>query len=146
MATTRKLDRQTTQRLADFLRDRRSRLHASLQARVTERRQSESRRSAEEATNAADAIHTDLEVTMLDRESREAVQIDAALERLAQGQYGICRDCGEFIGLQRLQALPFAQRCTTCQSRAEAGERAQRNHPPRSIRPELARRALGSEI
>ena len=43
-------------------------------------------------------------------------------ERLARGEYGICRDCGLFMGLGRLKALPFAPRCTACQAEVEAGE------------------------
>jgi len=74
---------------------------------------------------------------MLDRESREAAQIDAALERLARDEYGICRSCGTVIGLGRLKALPFAQCCTACQAGVEARERGVgAEWRSRSIRPE----------
>ena len=48
-------------------------------------------------------------------------QIDAALSRLRQGQYGLCAKCGEPIPLGRLEALPFATLCVPCQSQREGG-------------------------
>ena len=38
-------------------------------------------------------------------------QIDAALERMDQGLYGRCRECGEPISFERLQAMPYANDC-----------------------------------
>ncbi|WP_068255192.1 TraR/DksA family transcriptional regulator [Janibacter corallicola] len=43
--------------------------------------------------------------------------IDAALERLEQGTYGICEQCGRPIGEGRLEARPTATRCIECASR-----------------------------
>jgi DnaK suppressor protein len=43
--------------------------------------------------------------------------IDAALQRLADGTYGRCVDCGIAIGPARLEARPEAARCITCASR-----------------------------
>jgi len=116
------LDHRTVKEFEALLLERRAMLLASVRARMAERRTSEPRWSPEDATNAVESLGNDFEVAMLDRESREAAQITAALERLARDEYGICRDCGAVIGLGRLKALPFAQRCTGCQARVEAGE------------------------
>lgn len=43
-----------------------------------------------------------------------------ALERIEQGTYGVCVDCGRPIGKERLIALPFAERCVRCQEESEA--------------------------
>ena len=40
--------------------------------------------------------------------------IDAALERIAQGTYGICVTCGEYISEERLNAVPYATKCRYC--------------------------------
>ncbi len=45
--------------------------------------------------------------------------IDAAFERLQQGLYGICEECGEKISLKRLGVLPFATNCVDCQTEHE---------------------------
>ncbi len=61
----------------------------------------------------------DLEFSLNERETAELVAIAAALERLDLGTYGQCVDCGGPISTLRLQALPQAARCITCQERAE---------------------------
>lgn len=48
--------------------------------------------------------------------------IKAARERLAVGTYGICTDCGEAIGYERLLAYPTAKRCIHCQRLHEQGQ------------------------
>src|ERR1700734_2009573 len=42
-----------------------------------------------------------------------------ALERINDGSFGICLDCGGAIRLKRLQALPWASHCIECQEQAE---------------------------
>jgi RNA polymerase-binding transcription factor DksA len=44
----------------------------------------------------------------------EAEQIHATLLRIEAGSYGECMTCGETIGEQRLEALPYALQCITC--------------------------------
>ena len=40
--------------------------------------------------------------------------INAALEKIEGGGYGLCASCGESISLARLKALPFAPVCLEC--------------------------------
>ncbi|MDQ6857537.1 MAG: TraR/DksA C4-type zinc finger protein [Chloroflexota bacterium] len=66
----------------------------------------------------ADAA-SDLEIRELllsDEQSRirELQEVDAALERIDRGTYGICVDCGGSIPEDRLRALPQAARDTAC--------------------------------
>jgi RNA polymerase-binding protein DksA len=44
----------------------------------------------------------------------EVTQIRAALERIANGSYGVCASCGEPIGSERLAAVPSAMTCVKC--------------------------------
>ncbi len=60
------------------------------------------------------------EFAMNEHETAELVAIEAALQRLAQGGYGQCLDCGVALSEARLQACPTALRCTPCQARLEA--------------------------
>lgn len=46
------------------------------------------------------------------KESLEA--IDAALERIEAGEYGVCKRCQKEILVERLQAIPAAELCITC--------------------------------
>jgi len=46
-------------------------------------------------------------------------EIEAALERVASGTYGLCRGCGEKIAASRLKALPIATLCIDCATAVE---------------------------
>lgn len=61
----------------------------------------------------------DLAFALEERESAELVAIDEALQRIADGSYGLCVDCGVSIVTARLHANPTAQRCVACQDKAE---------------------------
>lgn len=66
----------------------------------------------------ADALH-DLSVALEERELHELNQIGAALQRVSDGSYGTCTDCGADIPDARLEANPVAERCIVCQSKVE---------------------------
>lgn len=55
----------------------------------------------------------------VERDRDELRQIEAAFQRLAQGHYGECADCGAVIEAGRLQAQPAATRCMACQQQRE---------------------------
>lgn len=63
---------------------------------------------------AADAAAA-MDVTMAIRESAELQEIEAAMQRMAEGSYGVCADCEGEIALPRLKAYPMATRCVPCQ-------------------------------
>lgn len=46
-------------------------------------------------------------------------RLQAALERLRDGEYGTCVECGEPIAAARIRALPEVQTCVRCQDRLE---------------------------
>lgn len=51
---------------------------------------------------------------------QEAGQIQEALQRKAEGRYGICEDCNNPIPKERLEARPEAVLCINCQKAREA--------------------------
>jgi phage/conjugal plasmid C-4 type zinc finger TraR family protein len=55
---------------------------------------------------------------LLDENLRQAQR---ATSRRAEGAYGVCEDCGQAISAERLEFLPDATRCVTCQARQEQG-------------------------
>lgn len=74
---------------------------------------------------------------VVDHRAHILTQIDHALRKLEEGTYGRCETCDEPIPPARLQALPFAIRCTRCQ---EAWERRARRAGVESVyADELAR-------
>jgi len=58
-----------------------------------------------------------------DRERKLIFKIQEALQRLDDGAYGICEQCGEEIGIERLKARPVTTLCIGCKSDQEIEER-----------------------
>jgi DnaK suppressor protein len=58
-----------------------------------------------------------------DRERKLIFKIQEALQRLDAGEYGICEECGEEIGIKRLKARPVTTLCIECKSNQEIAER-----------------------
>lgn len=54
-----------------------------------------------------------------DREREKVHNIDEALLRIDEGEYGICEECDEEIPLGRLKAMPFTRHCVKCKSDLE---------------------------
>lgn len=63
------------------------------------------------------------QVVDLHHDARELTDIEDALERIRQGCYGVCPDCGLEIPLARLRAYPTAKRCLECQTIRELRRR-----------------------
>jgi DnaK suppressor protein len=70
----------------------------------------------------------DLQYTLLGMKTETIQRIDEALDRLAEGEYGLCSECGQEISEQRLSAMPFAVRCCDCE---ELAEESHHSHTPR---------------
>jgi DnaK suppressor protein len=68
---------------------------------------------------ALDAAHEEISSQLAEVESRELGNIENALERIRDGQYGACEMCELAIPMARLQALPYATLCINCQREAE---------------------------
>jgi DnaK suppressor protein len=59
--------------------------------------------------------------TLEDNSTHVLTEIDAALARIENGTFGICGRCGNPIGQERLDALPWATLCIDCKRKQERG-------------------------
>jgi DnaK suppressor protein len=79
--------------------------------------------SAQRVSDPADQLQLkeemDLAVMSINTNWATKRQIQAALQRLESGDYGICESCGEPINPKRLKAVPWASRCVPCQAEEE---------------------------
>ncbi len=69
----------------------------------------------------------ELAISSLSLNWRTLRDIDAALARIADGSYGVCRHCEEEIAARRLRAIPWAECCIKCQ---EARDQEQKSDEP----------------
>ena len=67
------------------------------------------------------------QLRLLEREKKLLDKIDEALDRLARGEYGWCRETGEAIGLRRLLLRPTASLCIEAKERQEQREKHMRH-------------------
>ena len=59
--------------------------------------------------------------TLEDNSAHVLSEIDAALQRIEDGTFGLCSRCGEQIDIERLQALPWATLCIEDKRKQERG-------------------------
>jgi len=84
--------------------------------------------SAEAMEQIQAAAVRELAISNLDRSARWLREIDEALRRLDNGEYGTCANCEEEIGAKRLRAVPWAQFCLMCQELADQTESCHLRH------------------
>lgn len=63
------------------------------------------------------------ELRIRDRERKLLNKIREAMERLEDGEFGICEECGEDIGPARLKARPVTTLCIECKTEQERQEK-----------------------
>lgn len=68
---------------------------------------------------SSDNSRHEMELRMLTEEGNVLELIEDALQRLVNGEYGRCQECGEMISEGRLKARPYALFCVKCKSRHE---------------------------
>jgi DnaK suppressor protein len=69
---------------------------------------------------ALTATMESLRMSLQDAEVEEYRGIVRALERMKEGEYGLCMDCGNLISEKRLNSFPGTMRCLACQENFEA--------------------------
>ena len=105
-------------RIEERLSERESRLRSS----VREARQAQADRPSASRSHVEDLgeegeqrFRNGIEHVELIRDQEELTDIAATRERIADGSYGECVDCGQDIAPERLLAQPTAVRCLICQ-------------------------------
>jgi len=68
-----------------------------------------------------DAFEQENTLNLLQNEEQVLAHIAAALERIDQGTFGRCEECGAEIPETRLRALPYARYCVECARKLEKG-------------------------
>lgn len=68
---------------------------------------------------ANQSVDADAKINQAYREAYELSLVEHALQRIEQGDYGSCIDCGEVVESERLLANPIAKRCLSCQEKRE---------------------------
>jgi DnaK suppressor protein len=73
------------------------------------------------ADKAASAYSKELNFSLSDGERNLLMLIEEAFNRMKEGNYGTCTNCGNVIGEKRLAAVPWTPFCIDCQELQEKG-------------------------
>jgi len=68
---------------------------------------------------AANIYNKQILLSLNENERIRLQEVDEALDRLANGTYGICEECGGPVGLKRLEVRPVAKYCVPCKTKLE---------------------------
>jgi len=77
---------------------------------------------ADPADRATLESDRNFQLRLRDRERKLLAKIDEAVDRIGDGSYGRCEECGGEIGIERLKARPVTTFCIGCKSDQEARE------------------------
>ena len=92
------------------------------------------------ADHGTDNFDRELSLSLASSCQNSLYEIEDAIRRIDEGEYGACEACGGAIERPRLKALPFAKKCMACQN---AAERGRGRHQP--FRNNNQMQALGGE-
>ncbi|MGD0899644.1 MAG: TraR/DksA C4-type zinc finger protein [Thermoguttaceae bacterium] len=67
----------------------------------------------------SDNFEQEFTLSLMENEGAALEKIEASLERIDEGTYGTCEECGVKIPKSRLNAIPYATLCIKCASRQE---------------------------
>jgi DnaK suppressor protein len=56
-------------------------------------------------------------LAVIERLRENLHDVDLALSKIEKGTFGICERCGEPIGAERLEAIPYARLCMSCKQK-----------------------------
>lgn len=109
-----------TEELRGMIEERRRALLAEVQEGTERAREDSFEDLAGTAPDAGDesvaTLIGDIDHADVSRDVTELRALEAAKGRIAEGQYGVCVDCGGDIEYERLKAAPAALRCIRCQT------------------------------
>lgn len=112
-----------TERLRQLLLARRQEIQRQIDELLAQHRADQAQLREESVADTEDHSTRDSashqQLSILEVRNQMRLQVEAALQRLDEGTYGLCEDCRQAINEERLKVMPFAHRCIDCQRHAE---------------------------
>lgn len=128
-ASTAKTERRTrsaaeTKKINDALVQRRDELQAEYDQTLTEITELQRERLTDsagddQADTGTKTLEREQEITLANNLLERITQVERAIERVGEGNYGWCEKCGNAIPVERLAAFPSATLCVSCKQLEE---------------------------
>jgi DnaK suppressor protein len=108
------------QKLRDILLEKQEELSEIVHRKKEEQEfQQEEPEIGDEADIATRSVEKEILFDITDSEKQNLDKIEAALRKIEKGAYGRCESCHKTIPRLRLEVMPWARYCISCQSRNE---------------------------
>ena len=102
--------------LGQLLEGRRREVQLDVQSRIRDGRAGRTAGVGDIGEISEAGTQEDIDFALLQSKTEALDRLDQAIGRIEAGEYGDCLVCHVEISEQRLRALPFAVRCTRCES------------------------------
>jgi len=126
----RRLTRREIEEIKDNLLLIREKILQGLKREINDYRERSTSKSADEADKASDAYDEDLSFEIASTSDEELARIEVALEKIANGTYGLCESCDKPISPSRLKAIPYATTCIACRDDEERMRKREESMTP----------------
>jgi len=114
-----KLDKKTLQRLKKILLKEREEIIGGVKQIYESSKEIGQDGIQDIGDEAANIYNKQILLSLNENERIRLQEVDDALDRLANGTYGICEECGGPVGLKRLEVRPVAKYCVPCKTKLE---------------------------
>ncbi|RME81127.1 MAG: TraR/DksA family transcriptional regulator [Planctomycetota bacterium] len=91
----------------------------NLESSLQDLQSTEAHHLADAEELSADSTDDLLVSQLVEMGASKIQEIDKALDKIEKKTYGYCEECGEFIGMERIKALPFTSLCINCKRSQE---------------------------
>lgn len=118
-----KLDKKTLEQYKKKLEEKRRELSEAYTKNRHYGRESDEGGTQDLADKASSSYTKEFLYSLSNTEKSILEEVQHAIERMDDGEYGSCMECGEKISKKRLDAVPWARFCVPCQERVEQGIR-----------------------
>ncbi len=113
-----------TKKIHDALVERRDELQAEYDQTLTEITELQRERLTDsagddQADTGTKTFEREQEISLANNLLERITQVERAIERVGQGNYGWCEKCGNAIPVERLAAFPSATLCVSCKQLEE---------------------------
>jgi len=117
-----KLDKKTTAKFKKVLLKEREQIVGEVKQIVESSKEMGQDGIQDIGDEAANIYNKQVVLILNENERMRLKEVDEALDRIENGSYGICDECGGPISLKRLEVRPVAKYCVPCLTKLEKGK------------------------
>jgi DnaK suppressor protein len=119
------MDKKSVEQFKKKLLDKRRELTRAYIRNKTYGKESDEGGTQDSADKASTSYTKEFLYSLSNTERNVLQQVEHALERIEEGEFGVCDECGEPIQKKRLEAVPWARYCLACQEAVDKGQLAE---------------------